>query len=116
MASLVQAIKRMTQSMPIPAPLVAQTMSACTPLFFALGEPARQQILVLLTEHEELNVNQLTERLPLSRPAISHHLKVLRQAGLVGVRQAGVENFHYLTVEPAIELLERFVAEVKDCE
>ena len=51
--------------MPIPPDQVAGTMSACTPLFFALGEPARQQILVLLTEHEELNVNQLTERFPL---------------------------------------------------
>jgi ArsR family transcriptional regulator, arsenate/arsenite/antimonite-responsive transcriptional repressor len=90
-------------------------MSACTPLFFALGEPARQQILVLLTEYEELNVNQLTERLPLSRPAISHHLKILRQAGLVGVRQEGVLNFHFLSIEPAIDLLETFVAEVKDC-
>jgi ArsR family transcriptional regulator len=101
--------------MSTPSDHVAATMARCTPLFFALGEPARQQILVLLTEHDELNVNQLTERLPLSRPAISHHLKILRQAGLVGVRQAGVENYHFLTIEPAIDLLERFVVEVKDC-
>jgi ArsR family transcriptional regulator, arsenate/arsenite/antimonite-responsive transcriptional repressor len=102
--------------MPTPSSQVARTMADCTPLFFALGEPARQQILVLLTEHEELNVNQLTERLPLSRPAISHHLKVLRQAGLVSVRQAGVEHFHQLSIEPAVALLARFVAEVSDCE
>jgi ArsR family transcriptional regulator, arsenate/arsenite/antimonite-responsive transcriptional repressor len=101
--------------MPIPPDQVAATMERCTPLFFALGEPARQRILVLLTEHDELNVNQLTERLHLSRPAISHHLKVLRQAGMVGVRKAGVENFHVLTIEPAIELLAKFVAEVRDC-
>lgn len=101
--------------MTTPAQDVAKTMALCTPLFFALGEPARQQILVLLTEYEELNVNQLTERLPLSRPAISHHLKILRQAGLVGVRQAGVENFHCLTIEPAIALLAQFVAEAADC-
>jgi DNA-binding transcriptional ArsR family regulator len=101
--------------MPIPPEQVADTMTRCTPLFFALGEPARQHILLLLTEHDQLNVNQLTERLHLSRPAISHHLKILRQAGLVGVRQTGVENHHFLTIEPAIELLERFVAEVKDC-
>lgn len=101
--------------MPIPPDQVADTMQRCTPLFFALGEPARQRILMLLTEHDELNVNQLTERLHLSRPAISHHLKILRQAGLVEVRKAGVENFHRLTIEPAIELLAQFVAEVQDC-
>ncbi len=101
--------------MPTPAAKIASTMTACTPLFFALGEPARQQILLLLTEYEELNVNQLTERLTLSRPAISHHLKILRQSGLVSVRQAGVENYHSLTADNAIELLERFIQEVKDC-
>lgn len=101
--------------MSIPVDQVARTFSACTPLFFALGEAPRQQILLLLTEHESLNVGQLTERLSLSRPAISHHLKVLRQAGLVDLQQAGTENRYFLTVEPAIELLERFVSEVKAC-
>ena len=92
---------------------VARTFSACTPLFFALGETARQQILLLLTQSDELNVNQLAERLPLSRPAISHHLKILRQAGLVAVRQAGVENYYSLTADDALDLLKRFVAEVE---
>ena len=92
---------------------VALTFAACTPLFFALGETGRQQILLLLTQSEELNVNQLAERLPLSRPAISHHLKILRQAGLVAVRQAGVENYYAITADDALDLLKRFVAEVE---
>lgn len=94
---------------------LAQTFADCTPLFFALGERPRQQILLLLTESAELNVSQLAERLPLSRPAISHHLKILRQAGLVEVRQQGTENYHSLTADAAIALLEKFVAEVKAC-
>lgn len=101
--------------MSIPVEQVAQTFSQCTPLFFALGETARQQILLLLTEHEALNVGQLAERLPLSRPAISHHLKVLRQAGLVEVRPSGVENYYLLTIDNAIALLEKFTSEVKAC-
>lgn len=92
---------------------MARTFSECTPLFFALGETARQQILLLLTQAEELNVTQLAQRLPLSRPAISHHLKILKQANLVSVRQAGVENFYALTADDALELLKRFVAEVE---
>lgn len=102
--------------MAIPRDQVARTMADCKPLFFALGETARQQILLLLTEHEALNVNQLAERLPLSRPAISHHLKILRQAGMVGVRPVGVENLHFLTIDAAIGQLETFIAEVKACD
>lgn len=101
--------------MSVPVDQVARTFAACTPLFFAMGETPRQQILLLLTENETLNVGQLAERLPLSRPAISHHLKVLRQAGLVDVQSFGTENRYRLTVDAAIELLERFVAEVKAC-
>jgi ArsR family transcriptional regulator, arsenate/arsenite/antimonite-responsive transcriptional repressor len=101
--------------MSIPVDQVARTFARCTPLFFAMGETPRQQILLLLTEHGVLNVGQIAERLPLSRPAISHHLKILRQAGLVDLQQAGTENRYFLTVEPAIELLETFVAEVKAC-
>jgi ArsR family transcriptional regulator, arsenate/arsenite/antimonite-responsive transcriptional repressor len=99
----------------VPVDQVARTFEACTPLFFALGERPRQQILLLLTENPELNVNQFAERLPLSRPAISHHLKILRQAGLVGVVSHGTENRYHLAVDDAIALLERFVAEVKAC-
>lgn len=101
--------------MSIPVEQVARTFAACTPLFFALGERPRQQILLLLTENETLNVGQFAERLPLSRPAISHHLKILRQAGLVDLQQAGTENRYFLTVDAAIELLEKFVVEVKAC-
>lgn len=101
--------------MSIPVEQVAHTFAECTPLFFALGERPRQQILLLLVENETLNVNQFAERLPLSRPAISHHLKILRQAGLVDLQQAGTENRYFLTVDTAIDLLERFVVEVKAC-
>lgn len=92
---------------------LAVTFAECKPLFFALGEVPRQQILLLLAEHAEMNVGQLAERLPLSRPAISHHLKILRQAGLLEVRQQGTENFHRLSAHAALDLLERFVVELR---
>ena len=52
---------------------VAKTFQACESLFHALGDPARQQIVLLLAEHERLNVNQITELMHLARPSISHH-------------------------------------------
>jgi len=95
---------------------VARTFASCKPLFFAMGDSTRQEIILALERMDELNVSRLADRLPLSRPAISHHLKVLRQAGLVGVRRQGTENFYFLTIDAALERLQRFVHEVENCE
>jgi ArsR family transcriptional regulator, arsenate/arsenite/antimonite-responsive transcriptional repressor len=95
---------------------IAKTLAKCTPLFQALGEPARQQIILMLAETEELNVSEIAGRMDLSRPAISHHLKVLRAADLVSARREGTENFYRLTMDDALLLLARFVAEVEACE
>jgi ArsR family transcriptional regulator, arsenate/arsenite/antimonite-responsive transcriptional repressor len=94
---------------------IAVTFTLATPLFFALGEPARQRIILVLAEVEALNVGELTSLLPLSRPAISHHLKVLKQAGLVTVVQRGTENRYSLAFEDALALLKRFAADVEAC-
>jgi ArsR family transcriptional regulator, arsenate/arsenite/antimonite-responsive transcriptional repressor len=102
--------------MPVPIRQVAKTFAKCGPLFQAMGEPARQRIIVLLAETEEMNVTELTEKIDLSRPAVSHHLKVLRQAGLITARRAGTENHYKLAIDDALVLLRRFVDEVEDCE
>jgi ArsR family transcriptional regulator, arsenate/arsenite/antimonite-responsive transcriptional repressor len=94
---------------------VAKTLSKCGPVFQALGEPARQHIIVLLAETEEMNVAQLTKKVGLSRPAVSHHLKVLREAGLVAARRDGTENHYRLEINEALSLLRRFVDEVEAC-
>ena len=97
---------------------LARVFAECKPLFFASAfrdgfTLAITGFVLLLTEHQEMNVGQIAERLPLSRPAISHHLKILRQSGLVEVRQQGTENFHYLTPGPAIETVARLVLGLK---
>jgi len=59
----------------------------------AIGDPIRQQILLLLSR-ERLNVRHLTDRIHLSRPAVSHQLKVLLDAGLLEQQTAGRERFY----------------------
>lgn len=59
----------------------------------ALGDPTRQRIVVLLSR-ERLNVSDLAERFHLSRPAISHQLKVLRDAGLLVQERDGRERVY----------------------
>jgi len=55
-------------------------------LYDALAEPTRRRILDLLRERPRL-VGDLTEQLGISQPGTSKHLRVLREAGLVTVRQ-----------------------------
>lgn len=75
---------------------------ACAPVFNALGDKFRQDIVVLLAQDERLNVNQIAERMPLSRPAISHHLKVLMQANLITLERVSRENFYSLSLDAAL--------------
>src|SRR5512147_2200055 len=69
-----------------------------TPLLSALGDPTRQQIVEQL-RGGPCTVSQLAERLPVTRPAVSQHLKVLREAGLVTESRAGVR--HYFALDSA---------------
>jgi DNA-binding transcriptional ArsR family regulator len=76
----------------------------CIPFFNVLADENRQNIIMLLAEEEDgLNVNKITEGIPLSRPAISHHLKILKQAGFVAIKKVGTENFYFLTLKRPIE-------------
>lgn len=74
----------------------------CQPVFNALGDRYRQDIVVLLAEETRLNVSQITERIGLSRPAVSHHLKVLMQADLLAMERVSRENFYSLTLDAAM--------------
>jgi DNA-binding transcriptional ArsR family regulator len=64
-------------------------------VFDALGEPVRRRILELLREGPT-PVGRLAERLPVGRPAVSKHLRVLSNAGLIERRSAGTRNLYAL--------------------
>ncbi|MBO0801713.1 MAG: helix-turn-helix transcriptional regulator [Nocardiopsaceae bacterium] len=68
-----------------------------------LAEPSRQAILDLLRDGE-LPVGELVGRLGLSQPAVSKHLRVLRDAGLVTVRADAQRRFYRIRPEPLAEL------------
>lgn len=71
--------------------------------FDVLAEPSRRRILDLLLERPYL-VGELTQRLGLSQPGTSKHLRVLREAGLVHVRQDAQRRWYELRHEPLAEL------------
>jgi DNA-binding transcriptional ArsR family regulator len=68
-----------------------------------LAEPHRRQILDLLRESEQ-PVGALVSALPLSQPAVSKHLRVLREAGLVSVRVDAQRRLYCVRAEPLREL------------
>ncbi len=63
-------------------------------VFKALGDPTRLEIISLLTESENLCVNVIAEKTGMSQPAISQHLKVLKNAGFLDAKKMGME-VHY---------------------
>jgi len=71
--------------------------------FEVLAEPRRREILDLLRTGER-PVGDLVERLSLAQPAVSKHLKVLREAGLVEVRHDAQRRWYRLRPAPLVEL------------
>ena len=92
---------------------VLVSFRACMPVFNALGDKFRQDIVMLLAQDERLNVNQIAERMPLSRPAISHHLKVLMQANLITLERVSRENFYSLSLDVALADLRKLVEQAE---
>ncbi len=70
-----------------------------TDAFNAVAEPQRRRILDLLAEGER-PVNDLVEGLGLAQPQVSKHLRVLREVGLVQVRERGRQRFYRLNGQP----------------
>ncbi|GAA2364556.1 metalloregulator ArsR/SmtB family transcription factor [Saccharopolyspora halophila] len=71
--------------------------------FEVVAEPRRREILELLRGGEHL-VGDLGERLSLAQPAVSKHLRVLREAGLVDVRYDAQRRWYRLRPEPLLEI------------
>jgi DNA-binding transcriptional ArsR family regulator len=68
-------------------------------VFSALGDEHRQRMLLLFEKGERLNVGQIVEVSPLSRSAVSHHLKVLKQAGVLRSEKVGKEVYFWIDAE-----------------
>ena len=79
-------------------------------VFVALGDEHRQRILLTFDKGERLTVGQIADIATLSRPAVSHHLKILRDAGVLAAERAGREV--YLRINR--EVLEQTLSTVLD--
>ena len=69
----------------------------------ALADPSRRTVLEILRDHPA-TAGELADALPIARPGVSRHLRVLREAGLVDVRQDAQRRIYSLRAEPFIEV------------
>jgi len=65
-------------------------------LFKLFADDTRLRILHYLMQQKEINVRTICERLGQSQPAVSHHLALLRMAGLIDCRRDGKHNFYHI--------------------
>lgn len=76
---------------------LAKQFDACRSTFIALGDENRQHIVIELLENfGGLRVNDIAKRVHLSRPAVSHHLKILKEAGIIDMFKRGTKNYYHM--------------------
>ena len=76
----------------------------CKNAFVALGDETRQNIIIALLESDKIGmrVGEITNKTYLSRPAVSHHLKILKEANIISMYKKGTMNFYYINADKTI--------------
>lgn len=83
-------------------------------VFTAMGDEHRQRILLTFEPGERLNVGQVVEVSTLSRSAVSHHLKILREAGVLESVKEGKEVYFWIAKDFLINALETVATHVRE--
>lgn len=93
-----------------------EEFKVCIPIFTALGDSTRQKLCLDLAAHglEGINVADLAGKSILSRPAISHHLKVLKDAGIVEPLKKGTQVFYRLKLKDALIPMKTLIDTVEE--
>lgn len=81
---------------------LAEEFESCQKILTALGDENRQHLILEMMKMEQCNgvrVGTITKKTHLSRPAISHHLQILKDAGIIQMRREGTKNYYYFDTE-----------------
>lgn len=90
---------------------LAEGFASCSRLLTAIGDETRQHLIVemlKLGKCSGVRVGEITEKTNLSRPAVSHHLRIMKDAGIVRVRREGTRNYYYFA--PDMEAFEHLIS------
>ena len=80
---------------------ITSKFKECRKAISAMGDETRQLILIALLESDfnGIRVGEITKKTHLSRPAVSHHLKILKEAEIVNLRREGTKNYYYVSLD-----------------
>ena len=84
-------------------------LNDCIPMFEALKDPTRQQIIVHLLQRGPQTVGEISQTSPLSRTAVSHHVKLLEQAGLLSTTKVATQRICQVRTDEALGMLKGLV-------
>jgi len=85
-------------------------------IFVALGDSHRQRIVLMFEPGERLNVSEIVGASTLSRSAVAHHLRVLREAGVLRSEKVGKEVFFWAdvaAVQQALEAVQDYLSSMR---
>lgn len=89
---------------------LAKDFQNCRKILAAIGDENRQHLILEMMKMEDCfgaRVGDITERTNLSRPAVSHHLQILKDAGILKVRKEATKNYYYF--DPDTESFDRLI-------
>lgn len=82
---------------------ITSEFKLCQNALLALGDETRQHLILEMMKMKTcsgVRVGEITEKTNLSRPAVSHHLGILKDAGIIKMRREGTRNYYYFDAEP----------------
>lgn len=89
---------------------LAESFSSCAKMLSAIGDETRQHLIVEMMKMghcDGVRVGEITEKTNLSRPAVSHHLKIMKDAGIIKMRKEGTKNYYYF--DPSTKAFEKLI-------
>ncbi len=89
---------------------LAQEIKGTQKILTALGDEVRQRLILVMMQSGKcsgMRVNDIAAGTNLSRPAVSHHLQILKDAGIVKMRREGTKNYYYFDAD--MEAFDRLI-------
>lgn len=83
---------------------LADSFSRCSKILTAIGDETRQHIILEMMKIGRcsgVRVGEIAQKSNLSRPAVSHHLQIMKDSGIVKVRREGTRNYYYFDPQTA---------------
>ncbi|MFD1337066.1 ArsR/SmtB family transcription factor [Oceanobacillus iheyensis] len=98
--------------------LLAVEFQACQHILTAIGNPTRHSILLTLIAagcKDGMRVGEIMQNTHLSRPTVSHHIRILREAKIVNVHRLGTKNFYYIDPQDnSLFMLKNMINHIED--